>query len=141
MAKSIPKEVKESVLEIVENFNKDNQVSFQISFRGLFAYLSKTEKQNVNIANTFRQVIAQKMGIPVKKIPEQEAPLVETKLGRLKYGGKMDNWSFAVFRYSNERYDPDEFMFPGAFELNGTIEGALKALKRAKELGGMMNGN
>lgn len=39
----------------------------------------------------------------------------------------MDNWSFAVFKYSNEKYDPDEWMFPGAFELDGTVEGALKA--------------
>lgn len=39
----------------------------------------------------------------------------------------MNNWSFAVFRYSREVYDPNEFMFPGAEKLNGTIEGALKA--------------
>lgn len=127
MAKSIPEEVKERVLKIVEDFNKKNQTNFQISFRGQFAYLSKTEKQDIDIANTFREMIARKMGIPVKKIPAQEAAPIETKLGRLKYEGKMDNWSFAVFRYSNERYDPDEFLFPGSFELDGTIEGALRA--------------
>jgi len=52
---------------------------------------------------------------------------VETKIGRLKYNGTMDKWGFAVFRYSREFYDPDEFMFPGAEELDGTIEGALRA--------------
>ncbi|MFT6321258.1 MAG: hypothetical protein ACJAT4_002187 [Granulosicoccus sp.] len=67
------------------------------------------------------------MGVPVKKIPDNEIPIIETKLGRLKYNGKMDNWDFAVFRYSREIYDANEFMFPGAEHLNGTIEGALKA--------------
>ena len=127
MAKSIPKEVKKQIAEIVDAFNEKNHTTFQMSFRGQFAYLSKTEKQDVSIANTFRERLAQKMGIPVKKISAQEAPHIETKLGRLKYGGEMDNWSFAVFRYSNERYDPDEFLFPGSFELDGTIEGALRA--------------
>ena len=51
----------------------------------------------------------------------------ESKLGRLKYNGQIDNWDFAVFKYSRESYDPDEWMFPGAEELDGTIEGALKA--------------
>jgi len=32
-----------------------------------------------------------------------------------------------VPKYSDERYDPDEWMFPGAESLDGTIEGALKA--------------
>jgi hypothetical protein len=45
----------------------------------------------------------------------------------LEYNGEMDNWSFAVFRYSRENYDPEEWMFPGAEELDGTIEGALRA--------------
>lgn len=127
MAKSIPKEIKEQVLEIVEAFNENNGTSFQISFRTQFAYLTKIEKKDVTIPNTFREIIAKKMGIPIKKMPLPEVPVIETKLGRLKYEGKMDNWSFAVFRYSSERYDPDEWMFPGAFELDGTVEGALRA--------------
>lgn len=127
MAKSIPKEVKSEVLEIVEAFNEEHKTTFQMTFRGQFAYLAKTEKQQVNIANTFRQMMAQKMGIPIKQLTAQDAPIIETKLGRLKYNGKMDNWDFAVFRYSREVYDADEFMFPGAMELDGTVVGALRA--------------
>ena len=127
MAKSIPKEIKNEVLKIVEVFNKEHKTAFQMTFRGQFAYLAKTEKQQVNIANTFRQMIAQKMGIPIKQMAAQDAPTIETKLGRLKYNGQMDNWSFAVFRYSREIYDADEFMFPGSMELDGTVEGALRA--------------
>jgi hypothetical protein len=126
MAKSIPKEIKDAVLKIVTAFNEKHQTAFQMTFRGQFAYLAKSEKQQVDIANTFRQMMADKMGIPIKKLAAQDAPTVETKLGRLKYCGQMDNWSFAVFRYSREVYDAEEFMFPGAMELDGTIEGALR---------------
>ena len=127
MAKSIPKEIKVQVLQIAEAFNEKNQTALQISFRGQFAYLSKTKRQNAQVANTFRAIIAQKMGIPIQKMAEQDVPLIKTNLGRLKYEGQIDNWSFAVFKYSSERYDANEFMFPGAFELDGTIEGALRA--------------
>ena len=127
MAKSIPKEIKEAVLTRIVSFNKKHQTTFQITFRGQFAYLSKTEKQNIGIANTFRQMMAAKTGIALKNIAAQDAPVIETKLGRLKYVGQMDKWEFAVFKYSREIYDADEFMFPGSFELDGTIEGALRA--------------
>jgi hypothetical protein len=39
----------------------------------------------------------------------------------------MNRWEFAIFKWSSERYDPDEWMFPGNQYLNGTIEGAMKA--------------
>ena len=47
--------------------------------------------------------------------------------GRLKYTGGMDTWEFAIYKYSDERYDPEEWMFPGAGYVDGTIEGAMKA--------------
>lgn len=48
-------------------------------------------------------------------------------IARLKFKGKIDNWEFAIFRWSNERYDPHEFLFRGANHIDGSIEGALKA--------------
>jgi hypothetical protein len=39
----------------------------------------------------------------------------------------MDNWEFAIFKYSDERYDSEEGFFPGAGLVDGTIEGAMKA--------------
>jgi hypothetical protein len=39
----------------------------------------------------------------------------------------MEHWEFAIYRYSDERYDPDEWFFTGAEELDGTIEGAMRA--------------
>ena len=46
---------------------------------------------------------------------------------RLNYTGSMDHWGFAIYKYSDEKYDPDEFVFPGYEHLDGTIEGAMKA--------------
>jgi hypothetical protein len=43
----------------------------------------------------------------------------------------MDTWEFAIYKYSDERYDPDEWMFPGAGDVDGTIEGAMKAVLEA----------
>ena len=50
-----------------------------------------------------------------------------SEICRLTWNGKMDNWGFAIYRYSRNFYDPDEWMFPGANFVNGTVEGAMKA--------------
>ena len=49
------------------------------------------------------------------------------RLCRLKYNGEIDNWDFAIFKWSSETYDPHEDFFPGANHVNGTVEGAMKA--------------
>jgi len=46
---------------------------------------------------------------------------------RLEYTGEMEDWSFAIYKYSDERYDDNEWFFPGAGHVDGTIEGAMKA--------------
>lgn len=51
--------------------------------------------------------------------------------GRIEYTGAMDEWDFAIFKYSTDSYDPDEWMFPGSEYLDGTVEGALKACVEA----------
>ena len=126
MAKSISKDIKAQVNQIVNSFNEKHKTSFYITFRGQFAYLAKTEKQDSSFQDAI-QILSEKMGIAIKDFPFQDSPTVETKIGRLKYNGQMDKWDFAVFRYSREFYDPDQFMFPGAEKLDGTIEGALMA--------------
>ena len=39
----------------------------------------------------------------------------------------MEKWEFAIYKYSDERYDPDEWFFPGGGQVDGTIEGAMRA--------------
>ena len=48
-------------------------------------------------------------------------------LGRLIYSGDPENMSFAIYRYRTEKYDSKND-FIGAHHLNGTLEGALKAI-------------
>ncbi|MBM3128521.1 MAG: hypothetical protein FJ009_07830 [Chloroflexi bacterium] len=46
---------------------------------------------------------------------------------RLTYMGSIDKWEFAIFKYSDERYDSEDWFFPGSEHVDGTIEGAMKA--------------
>ena len=46
----------------------------------------------------------------------------------------MDNWGFAIYKFSVDRYDPEEWFFPGANEVDGTITGAMKAGMIAYEI-------
>ena len=120
----IPKEIQQEVLNIVAAYNEEYDINFAMSFRGKFAYLTKIKDHSKE-----KQIIkdfAKKMGINAP-IPHFMQDVTETKIGRLTYNGKMDNWDFAVFRYSREKYYPDERMFPGSECLDGTITGALEA--------------
>jgi hypothetical protein len=49
------------------------------------------------------------------------------RISRLAYTGSSDQWEFAIFKYSDERYDADEWLFPGSGYVDGTLEGALNA--------------
>lgn len=46
---------------------------------------------------------------------------------RLTWNGQMDNWDFAIYKYSDNCYDSEEWFFPGANEVDGTVTGAMKA--------------
>jgi len=52
---------------------------------------------------------------------------------RLEYLGPKRGWCFAIYRYSDERYDEEDFFFPGSDLVDGTIQGALKAGMEAYE--------
>lgn len=49
------------------------------------------------------------------------------RIARLVYDEATGTWEFAIFKYGDERYDADEWFFPGSDLVDGTIEGALKA--------------
>lgn len=98
---AIPEEVKKQADEIVAGFNKrilkDSNRYYATRYKGGFLYLDRYDY------GTMSQIC------------------------RLRYTGKMNNWEFAIFKYSNERYDSEEWFFPGAGWVDGTIEGAMKA--------------
>ena len=98
--KRIPDDIKAQVEEIVARFNEgsnDPTCFYAARFRGRFLYLDRSD---------FGQI----------------GPIC-----RLEYTGDMSKWEFAIFRWTTERYDPDEWMFPGSGDLDGTIEGAMTA--------------
>jgi hypothetical protein len=52
---------------------------------------------------------------------------------RLTYTGDMKKWRFAIYKYSSERYDPQETWFPGVELFDGTVKGAMRAGNKAYE--------
>ena len=98
---AIPGPVKAQVTEHIAAFNRavvqDPDVSYLPRYRGAFLYLDRCDYGQV------------------------------AHIARLTYTGALDRWECAIDRYRAERFDPDEWLFPGAKELDGTIEGAMRA--------------
>jgi hypothetical protein len=104
----IPAAVKTQVADRIAAFNRqalpDPNVAYQPRYQGAFLYLDRCDYGQVS------------------------------RICRLQYTGALDRWQFAIFKYSDERYDPDEWFFPGAEQVDGTIEGALRAAMAAYPL-------
>ena len=99
--KKIPDEVKTQVSEIIARFNEgsnDPTCFYAVRFRGEYLYLDRSDFGRIG------------------------------PICRLKYTGDMDNWEFAIFKWSSERYaeDEDEWL-TGDEYVDGTIEGAMLA--------------
>ena len=99
---NIPKEVKETIHKIINDYNETVygglDVEYFTEFKDPFLYLKRNE------------------------ITGDISPIA-----RLTYKGDMNKWEFAIYKWSWSNYDPDEFLFPGAAFVDGTILGALKA--------------
>ena len=98
--KAIPDDVRGKVEKIVEQFNKKSQRGdcyYEPRFKGKYLYLDRCDFGRLG------------------------------PICRLTYAGKMSDWQFAIFKWSTETYDSDEWMFPGSDEVDGTVEGAMKA--------------
>lgn len=122
---TIPAGIQSAVLQIVETYNKANKTNYLVSFKGKYCYLSRMDNRGKEMDAII--AAAKRLGLPLNLINQQTA--VETKIGRLEWTGDMENWGFAVFLYSKERYDDGEALFfmPGRGLLDGTIEGAMQA--------------
>ena len=99
--RGIPDEVKTHVATVVEHFNttaiRNPRCLYVPRYKGKFLYLDRQDYGRLH------------------------------PICRLEYTGKMEDWSFAIYKYSDERYDAEEWFFPGAGHVDGTIEGAMKA--------------
>lgn len=99
--RGIPDAVKTDVAARVEHFNttaiRNPQCVYVPRYKGKFLYLDRQDYGRL------------------------------TPICRLEYTGKMEDWAFAIYKYSDERYDAEEWFFPGAEHVDGTLEGAMKA--------------
>ena len=99
--KSIPESVKNQVDETVIHFNQ------QVIEDPIYSYTTRYEDYFLYLDRTSLGVI-----LPIR---------------RLKYTGTMGEWEFALYQYNTQRYNPDEKLFAGSDNVDGTIEGALRA--------------
>jgi len=99
--KSIPADVKHQVEQIIKQFNHEylrrQRRAYTARFRGRYLYLDRDEGMGAS------------------------------PICRLEYQGTIDDWEFAIYKYSSNRYDPDEHWFPGEELLDGTVQGAMRA--------------
>jgi hypothetical protein len=103
--KLIPDEIREEVSVIVEKFNqrelKTIDVRYIARFQGRFLYLDRVAYG-------------------------EKEPVI-----RMEYFKEINEWEFAIFKWSTEIYDPEECFFPGSELVDGTVEGAMRAGMRA----------
>ena len=96
----ITEDVKSKVIELVETYNKGKENRYIPRFQVSKGFLF---------------------------LDRQDRGQKASKICRLKYKGRIDNWEFAIYKYSTATFSPDECFFPGEEYVNGTIEGAMKA--------------
>lgn len=84
-----------------ERVVKNPQQYFSVRFRGKYCYLDRDDYGHVG------------------------------PRARLTYTGDMEDWGFAIYKYSDERYNPHEWLFPGGGYVDGTVAGALRAALEA----------
>ena len=93
--------IKQATLEMIERFKRthigDPQCYYVARFKGRFLYLDRYD-----------------FG--------RQGPIC-----RLTYTGDLAQWDFAIYKYSDDGYDPSEWFFPGGEYVDGTIEGAMHA--------------
>ena len=103
MAKaSIPTQVKAQVEKMIEQFNQKVAQQYMIKYRSRYRG-NHLDLDRIDFMGNQGQIC------------------------RLTYIGELNSWDFAIYKYIKNRYDPDEWMFPGAGYLDGTVEGAMKA--------------
>jgi len=97
MAKpQIPKDVKEQVNARIVAFNARHHCEYMASYKKGCLFLDRNDEG------------------------------MKTHVCRLMYKGEIDYWGFAIYKYSDNEYDENEW-FPGFGDVDGTVEGAMRA--------------
>jgi hypothetical protein len=97
----IPDQVRDEALRVIQQFNHKKLAKtgcqYIPRFKGKYLYLDRDDFGSVG------------------------------PICRLEYAGPKQGWCFAIYKYSDDRYDPEEWFFPGSECVDGTIAGALEA--------------
>ena len=100
-ANTIPVEAREVALRTIARFNQDvlaeSGCRYVPRFKGKYLYLGREDSGNVE------------------------------PICRLEYIRRKRLWEIAIYKYSTDRYDAEDWFSPGSQLVDGTIEGALKA--------------
>jgi hypothetical protein len=98
---AIPVLARDEALRAVEQFNRKELAGtgsrYVTRFRGKFLYLDRADSVDLE------------------------------RICRLEYAGPKRGWYFAIYKYSDDRYDEEDWFFPGSGFVDGTVRGALKA--------------
>lgn len=113
---TIPPEIQDEVQKLIDDFNKKN-FKTPPAMRALFGNKVKPG-YSARFKGKYLYLDCDEFGKP-------------SPICRLTWNGKMDNWDFAIYKYSDNCYDAEEWFFPGAEEVDGTVTGAMKAGMKA----------
>ena len=104
-ANAIPVEAREEALRVIARFNQEmlaeSECRYIPRFKGKYLYVDREDFGSVG------------------------------PICRLEYNRRKRLWEFAIYKYSADCYDAEEWFFPGSDLVDGTIEGALKAGMKA----------
>jgi len=97
----IPDQVREEALRVIQQFNQKKLAKMGCRyiprFKGNYLYLDRDDFGSVG------------------------------RICRLEYAGQRKGWYFAIYKYSDNCYDPKDWFFPGSELVDGTVKGALDA--------------
>jgi len=107
---AIPLEIRVEVQKLVDEFNRKN--------------FKEVDLRMIFVGNTNSGYSARFKG-KFLYLDRAEGGRKPSPICRLTWNGAMDQWIFAIYKYSDEVYDPEEWFFTGADQVDGTVSGAM----------------
>jgi hypothetical protein len=129
--KKIPDEIRELVIVIVNQFNVENALPSKASpTQQILKVLGIPSPSQDETQRHIGEYVPRFSGVYLylDRVAYDQRP---SQICRLKWTGAMDKWEFAVYKHSQNRYDSDEWFFPGSGEVDGTVAGAMRAGNQA----------
>ncbi|MFA5872421.1 MAG: hypothetical protein WC832_00500 [Anaerolineales bacterium] len=110
---SIPPEIQAEVQKLIDEFNRKHFKKADLVMRAFFG-----NKVKPGYSARFKgKYLYLDRNDHIKPSP----------ICRLTWNGIMDDWGFAIYKYSRNYYDSEEWFFPGSGKVDGTVQGAMLA--------------